>query len=221
MKKFQILEYVARPNYELSLFVNQPLSCMSSAVTATREHCFLCFETLVNHLTGKSDHTVRRLIESQHPSQSYPLFVTWTKKGALRGCIGTFSPQPLIAGLESYAITSAMRDGRFKPMKKDELESLECEVSLLHSFEQCKDPLDWEIGKHGTTLTLDGYSATFLPEVAEEWHWTKEQTLQELAMKGGMRRPLQQSDYPRIKLERYQSSHLKVTWAEYQEFLKK
>ena len=193
---------------------------MSSGFSATREHCFLCFEALVNHLEKKSNHKVRKLLEAQGNTEKFPMFVTWTKKGQLRGCIGTFAPQPLLSGLESYAITSAMNDRRFKPMKKEEVESLECEVSLLHTFEQCRDPLDWEIGKHGTTFNLDGYSATFLPEVAEEWKWTKEQTLSELAMKAGMRRPLEKSDYPRIKLERYQSSHLKVTWSEYHEFIK-
>ena len=188
---------------------------------ATRELCFLCFEALVNHLTGKSTHVVRSYIESKGvPSEKFPLFVTWTKRGSLRGCIGTFAGQSLISGLENYAITAAMHDRRFKPMQENELDKLECEVSLLHSFGTCKDPLDWEIGKHGTTFKMDGLQSTFLPEVAEEQKWTKEQTLEELAMKAGMKRRLERSDYKRIALERYQSSHIQATWDDYQQFLK-
>lgn len=191
-----------------------------AAFNATRELCFLCFEALVNKLTGKSTHIVRSWLESHGvPKQKFPLFVTWTKKGALRGCIGTFYAQPLLSGLESYAITAAMKDNRFKPMKQEELINLECEVSLLHSFEKCDNPLDWEVGKHGTTFNMDGYSATFLPEVAEEQGWTKETTLQYLANKSGYPRRLTPKDYDKIDLERYQSSHIQVTWKDYEEFV--
>ena len=197
------------------------ISLMSGEVgfVATRELCFLCCETLANRLLGTSDHRVREWVESRGvPKAMFPLFVTWRKKGQLRGCIGTFVGQPLVKGLEDFAVTAAMRDSRFTPMRKEELESLECEVSLLHSFEQCRDPLDWEIGKHGTTFMMDGYESTFLPEVAEKWKWTKEETLSELAMKAGLGRSVTKSDYPRIKIERYQSSHVQVTWAEYVQF---
>jgi uncharacterized protein (TIGR00296 family) len=113
-----------------------------------------------------------------------------------------------------------MRDKRFPPMKKEELESLECEVSLLHTFERCKNPLDWEVGVHGTTFTFGRYESTFLPEVAEEQHWSKEDTLQHLAKKAGLSRSLTAEDYKRISIERYQSSHISVSWAEYKEFVK-
>ena len=43
--------------------------------------------------------------------EQYPLFVTWNTISArghksLRGCIGTFEPQDLATGLESYALTA-------------------------------------------------------------------------------------------------------------------
>jgi uncharacterized protein (TIGR00296 family) len=190
------------------------------AVSVTRELCFLCFEALANHLTGKASHAVQSYLEAQGPIRDkFPLFVTWTKSGSLRGCIGTFSPQPLIKGLQDYAITAAIRDSRFKPVQAAELSSLECEVSLLHSFEKCQNPLDWEIGVHGTDFQFGSYSATFLPEVAEEQKWTKEETLKHLAKKSGLKKQLSAADYPKIRLERYQSSHLKVTWCDYQTFL--
>ena len=186
---------------------------------ATKEHCFLCFEVLENKLTNKSSHIVKDFLLSKGELPSFPLFVTWTKHQNLRGCIGCFNKLPLIEGLSEYALTAAMRDSRFKPIISSELSSLECEVSLLHSFEDCKDPLDWQIGVHGTTFYFEGRHSTFLPEVAEEWHWTKEQTLQELAQKAGIRKKITEQDYPKIRLERYQSSHIQATYEEYKQFV--
>ena len=61
-------------------------------------------------------------------SSRSPLFVTWTTGSSrrLRGCIGTFEPQPLYEGLTDYAITSALRDSRFSPVTKRELANLQC-----------------------------------------------------------------------------------------------
>jgi uncharacterized protein (TIGR00296 family) len=186
----------------------------------TAELCYLCFETLVNHLSGKSSHLIRSYLNSTNTfTDKFPLFVTWTKRGTLRGCIGTFSPQPLLQGLQDYAITAAVKDTRFKPIQESELSSLECEVSLLHSFTKCADLFDWNIGVHGTIFEMDGHSATFLPEVAEQQKWTKEETIRQLAHKAGIRRAITAQDYPDIEVVRYESSRLTVTWKEYQAFL--
>jgi uncharacterized protein (TIGR00296 family) len=192
-----------------------------SRCDALRQHCFLCFEALTNHITKKSSHIIEHSFDSQHElGRKCPLFVTWMKEGKLRGCIGTFAPQLLLTGLREYAVTAGVRDSRFKPIEAEELSQLECEVSILHSFEQCQNPLDWEVGVHGTRFSFGGYSSTFLPEVAVEQNWTKEQTLQALAKKAGMNRTLTPEDYRKVEIERYQSSHVQVTWKDYQDFLK-
>jgi AMMECR1 domain-containing protein len=95
------------------------LRIMAGALAARREHCFLCFEVLSKHLTGSSLHPIQSQLESDGASSGkYPLFVTWMKGGKLRGCIGTFSPEPLISGLQEYALTSALRDN---PLHSDHL----------------------------------------------------------------------------------------------------
>ena len=47
----------------------------------------------------------------------------------------------------------------------EEIPHLECEVSLLHSFEKVCDPLDWVVGKHGIIIDfeVDGESQCDLP----------------------------------------------------------
>ena len=182
----------------------------------TKEHCFVCFEALENKLNGKNYHKARDAIAEREKDKKYPLFCTWFKNGNLRGCIGCFSPLPMPDGLIQYAKIAAFEDTRFSPMKSSEIKSLKNEVSLLHSFEDCKDLNDWEIGKHGTIFKYNGRSSTFLPEVAEEQGWTKEETIKELAYKAGFRKPLSEAELKNVKLQRYQSAHIE---AEYSEFL--
>jgi len=88
------------------------------------------------------------------------------------------------SGIPEYALISAFEDHRFSPIRRDELEKLECEcveqgfasfffstvsisyhithilfptvirVSLLTNFEDAQDHLDWTIGTHGIQITF-------------------------------------------------------------------
>lgn len=91
--------------------------------------------------------------------------------------------------LKKYALTSSLNDSRFDPISLKEISLLSCSVSLLVDFEKAKDPFDWEVGKHGIEIFFeeDGeeYSGTFLPEVAGEENWSKEETLKHLVRKTG------------------------------------
>lgn len=90
----------------------------------------------------------------------------------LRGCIGTLAPRPLRTAIGEFALTSAFRDGRFNPIAKHELPHLRVAVSLLINYEECRHVHDWVIGVHGIIITFRhgsaDYSATYLPEVAQE-----------------------------------------------------
>ncbi|KAJ5326805.1 hypothetical protein MYU51_001649 [Penicillium brevicompactum] len=128
------------------------------------------------------------------PDQRYPLFVTWntlSRSGnkSLRGCIGTFEGQDLAAGLKSYALTSAFDDTRFSPIPKSLLPSLSCSLTLLSSFEPCTNAMDWTLGTHGLRISFvhrgRRYGATYLPDVAVEQGWTKEETVESLMRKAG------------------------------------
>ncbi|PYH90596.1 hypothetical protein BO71DRAFT_452675 [Aspergillus ellipticus CBS 707.79] len=137
---------------------------------------------------------------SNHPprEEKYPLFVTWntfTKHGhkSLRGCIGTFEAKELAHGLKSYALTSAFDDSRFSPIPESLLSSLSCSLTLLGSFEPCTNPMDWVLGVHGLRISFihcgRRYGATYLPDVAVEQGWTKEETVTSLMHKAGWNGP--------------------------------
>ncbi|KAK2743265.1 hypothetical protein FQN57_004954 [Myotisia sp. PD_48] len=125
---------------------------------------------------------------------TYPLFVTWntiSRSGNkhLRGCIGTFEHQELAYGLKTYALTSAFGDTRYSPIPSSLLPALSCSLTLLSSFETCLNPLDWELGVHGIRISFvhrgKQFGATYLPDVAVEQGWTKDETLESLMRKAG------------------------------------
>ncbi|KAL9024634.1 MAG: hypothetical protein Q9196_006371 [Gyalolechia fulgens] len=136
---------------------------------------------------------------SQQPSpalrdEQYPLFVTWNTISArghksLRGCIGTFEPQDLSAGLENYALTAAFDDTRFSPIRSAELSALANHVTLLHGFTPCAHPLDWDLDTNGLRISFTYHGrrlgATYLPNVAVEQGWSKEETIVSLMRKAG------------------------------------
>jgi uncharacterized protein (TIGR00296 family) len=179
--------------------------------------CKFCFDVLSNTLNNIK--TKPNFPES-FKGLSYPLFVTWTtgKEKELRGCIGTFSNSKLEKNLYNYALISAFEDDRFDPINIKELKNLNCEVSLLVNFEEVDNPLDWEVGKHGIDIdfTANGrdYSATFLPEVAEDENWDQKTTLIYLIHKAGYKGKLE-NVINNIKLKRYQSIKCTISYDEY------
>jgi uncharacterized protein (TIGR00296 family) len=165
---------------------------------------------------------------SQHASNltESPLFVTWNKISGyhttprLRGCIGTFESQPLAQGLASYSLTSALGDTRFNPVVLSELPKLEVAVTLLTDFETCADPMDWELGVHGLKVSFyyhhKRYGATYLPDVAVEQGWTKEETLLSLMRKAGwLGRRERWREVGDLKVVRYQGKKESVDYEEY------
>lgn len=177
--------------------------------------CYICFEALESHINKTSSQPIFDHFKSKLNNLKFPLFVTWHKRGQLRGCIGCFSPLALPNGIKQYAIIAATEDRRFSPISKNELQDLDVGISLLANFENAKDCFDWEIGKHGIRLYIDGRSSTFLPEVASEQNWDKITTLKNLARKGGFNANFDEDAQKRAKVERYESFKYKKTWDDY------
>ncbi|CAJ2508916.1 Uu.00g139420.m01.CDS01 [Anthostomella pinea] len=162
---------------------------------------------------------------SQPAITESPLFVTWntvslrTGKTSLRGCIGTFADMELDEGLASYAITSAIHDTRFDPIARRELPSLEVAVTLLTDFEDCADAMDWELGTHGLRISFTErgrrYGSTYLPSVAEEQGWTKEETLVSLMRKAGWAGRKDKWQDVDLTVVRYQGRKVELQYPEY------
>jgi AmmeMemoRadiSam system protein A len=111
-------------------------------------------------------------------------FVTIKNRGRLRGCIGQFvADRPLVEMVEEMAVSSATRDPRFSddPVTPGELDELDVEVSVIGPLERIADPLDFTLGVHGIYIKRGFHHGCFLPQVARETRWSKEQFLSECA----------------------------------------
>ena len=114
-------------------------------------------------------------------------FVTLKIGDDLRGCIGEIEPmRPLYKAVTERAVDSAFRDPRFPQLSPDEFRRVEIEISALTPSRPVKSWREIVIGKHGMTITKDGRSAVFLPQVAPEQGWNLEQTLTYLSRKAGL-----------------------------------
>jgi AmmeMemoRadiSam system protein A len=107
-------------------------------------------------------------------------FVTLKNQGRLRGCIGQFtSDRPLIELVVEMAKASATGDPRFfaDPIAAKELEQLDVEISVLSPLKKTDDPLSLRLGIDGIYVKRSGASGCFLPQVATETGWSKEEFL--------------------------------------------
>jgi hypothetical protein len=105
-------------------------------------------------------------------------FVTIMEHGKLRGCIGNMqSDKPLYKLVQSLAIASSTRDYRFEPVTADEIPDLEIEISVLTPMRKINSIDEIELGKHGIYIQKGDHTGTFLPQVATETKWTKEEFL--------------------------------------------
>ena len=152
---------------------------------------------------------------SDSDGASTPLVLYPASVYRLRGCIGTFSPRPLSAGLREYAITSAFRDHRFSPVAPHELPLLSLSVSLLTDFTPCSRWDEWTVGVHGVTLDWRGLSATYLPEVAAEQGWSKEEAMEELARKAGWSGAVGEAERREMRVVRYESQKGHMSYEQY------
>ena len=102
-------------------------------------------------------------------------FVTLKQGDQLRGCIGNILPQGSLRDvIIRNAQSSALRDPRFIPLTRNELDRTHIEISLLSAMESM--PADSEAvllaalrpGIDGLLLTAPGRSAVFIPSVWEQ-----------------------------------------------------
>lgn len=114
-------------------------------------------------------------------------FVTLKIGGELRGCIGSLAPvEALYLSVHHNAINAAMNDYRFNPVRGAELPNITVDVSILSPIRGIPNLEAFKLGQHGIILSKGGARAVFLPEVATEQGWTKEETLAYLSRKAGL-----------------------------------
>ncbi len=133
-------------------------------------------------------------------------FVTLTRDGQLRGCIGTLAAhRPLVDDVTANAVAAAFSDPRFKPLTRDEFTAVRIEVSLLSPAEPlaCDD----EAGAlaqlrpniDGLIFQYGHHRSTFLPQVWEQLP-DRAEFLAQLKYKAGLPPDFWSNE---VKLSRY------------------
>ncbi|MFN2238841.1 MAG: AmmeMemoRadiSam system protein A [Thermoanaerobaculia bacterium] len=129
------------------------------------------------------------------------VFVSLHLRGELRGCIGSLAPEaPLAEAVADNACLAAFEDPRFAPLTPAELPRLAIEISVLSPFEPC-DPEEIVIGRDGLMIRRGARSGVFLPQVAVEWGWSRDEYLERLCQKGNL--PPGEWSRPGVILERF------------------
>ena len=122
---------------------------------------------------------------SEKFNENRGVFVTLHKNGMLRGCIGYIKPiQKLQQAVINNAVNAAVKDGRFPKVSLKEMDDIDIEISVLTPPQEISGPEEFMPGEHGIIINKVFYSAVFLPQVAPEQGWDREETLSNLCPDG-------------------------------------
>jgi len=125
-------------------------------------------------------------------SEKRGVFVTLTKEGCLRGCIGFPYPViPLGEAIEQAAVAAASEDPRFPPVAESELTAIKIEVTVLTPPVAITGPPDDRPshvvpGRHGLIVRGMGTSGLLLPQVCTDYDWDARTFLDQTCAKAGL-----------------------------------
>ena len=108
-------------------------------------------------------------------------FVTLNERKELRGCIGNLiGKSPLYLTIRDMAVEAAISDPRFSPVTLEELKNIEIEISVLSPMQKIDSPDKIRMGIDGVLVRKGFRSGVFLPQVATETGWSKDEFLSKL-----------------------------------------
>ena len=138
----------------------------------------IAFQSIKDSLDGKRMAVANSSLFTPHSSlkQKCGAFVSLHKQGRLRGCIGHFGEDvPLYEIVAEMARAAAFEDPRFPPLHREELDDVDIELSVLTPMRRIQSLDEFQLHKHGIYIRKGYRSGTFLPQVADEVNWTKEE----------------------------------------------
>jgi AmmeMemoRadiSam system protein A len=121
--------------------------------------------------------------QSERLRENGAAFVTLRKHGQLRGCIGRMDAiAPLYQTVIEMTVAAASQDHRFLPVEPDELKDIGIEISVNTPLVRVSSPDEIILGKHGVVVARGLHQGVFLPQVATETGWSKEEFLTNLCV---------------------------------------
>ena len=138
----------------------------------------VAYNSIKDSLDGKGVAEANSSLFTLHSSlkEKCGAFVSLHKQGRLRGCIGHFGEDiPLHEIVAEMARAAAFEDPRFQPLRREELDDVDIEISVLTPMRRIQSLDEFELHRHGIYIRKGFRSGTFLPQVADEVNWTKEE----------------------------------------------
>ena len=138
----------------------------------------IALQSIKDSLDGKSlsEANYQLSIVNYQLKEKCGAFVSLHKQGRLRGCIGHFGEDtPLHEIVAEMARAAAFEDPRFMPVTRDELDDIDIEISVLTPMRRIQSLDEFKLHRHGIYIRKGYRSGTFLPQVADEVNWTKEE----------------------------------------------
>jgi AmmeMemoRadiSam system protein B/AmmeMemoRadiSam system protein A len=134
--------------------------------------------TLESYLNDGTLYRISKKELSPNLKQPSGAFVSLYIGDRLRGCIGNFAPEKaLYEVVQEMTLAAATQDSRFAPVEPPELPYISIEISVLTPLQKISSIDEFQLDRHGIYMTKDGHSGTFLPQVAKETGWSKEDFL--------------------------------------------
>ena len=114
-------------------------------------------------------------------------FVSIHEHGRLRGCIGTIFPTESSVAEEiiQNAVSAAVRDPRFSPIREEELPFLEISVDVLGDPEEIGSEDELDVRRYGVIVSSGRRRGLLLPDL--DGVDTVEQQVAIARQKGGIR----------------------------------
>ncbi|MBI5017120.1 MAG: AmmeMemoRadiSam system protein A [Deltaproteobacteria bacterium] len=151
---------------------------------AKKELLGLARATIAATLEGRCAREIDPSPELEQPAAA---FVSLHKGGRLRGCIGTLEARgPLHCAVAEMARSAAFHDPRFPPLRAEELDAVDLEISVLSPLRRIADPAEVEVGRHGLWIVQGGRRGVLLPQVPTTCGWDRETFLAQTCGKAGL-----------------------------------
>jgi hypothetical protein len=162
--------------YHSFAILRQPQSEFSLSTEEKQQLKQIALQSIKDQLAGKP--IAQQTIHSSVLNSKCGAFVSLHKHGRLRGCIGHFGEDyPLHEIVAKMARAAAFEDPRFMPVTSDDLADIDIEISVLTPMRRIQSIDEFQLHRHGIYIKKGYRSGTFLPQVADEVNWTKEEFL--------------------------------------------
>ena len=136
----------------------------------------IALNSIKDSLDGKRITPSQLVAQYPQLKQKCGAFVSLHKQGMLRGCIGHFGEDIALHEIVAeMARAAAFEDPRFRPVHREELDDIDIEISVLTPMRRIQSLDEFELHRHGIYIRKGYHSGTFLPQVADEVNWTKEE----------------------------------------------